>query len=78
MRLWGLAVAALLVVLGLVGDFVLQVPSALLFFGAAYAMGSRSYARDLVIGVIMAAVLYVGFTRGLGLHLPAGVLKGIL
>ncbi len=40
-------------------------------------MGSRSYVRDLVIGVIMAAVLYVGFTRGLGLQLPAGVLKGI-
>ena len=33
MRLWGLAVAVVHVVLGLVGDFVLQVPSALLFFG---------------------------------------------
>ena len=38
MRLWGLAVAAIHVVLGLVGDFVLQVPSALLFFGLSAAL----------------------------------------
>ena len=38
MRLWGLAVAALHVVLGLVGDVVLQVPSALLLFGLSAAL----------------------------------------
>ena len=33
MRIWGLAVSAGHVVLGLVGDFVLHVPGSLLFFG---------------------------------------------
>jgi putative tricarboxylic transport membrane protein len=77
-RTVGLLTVALLIYLVLLESAGFVIASALLFFGAAYAMGSRSYARDLVIGVIMAAVLYVGFTRGLGLHLPAGVLKGIL
>jgi putative tricarboxylic transport membrane protein len=77
-RTVGLLTVALLVYLVLLERAGFVIASALLFFGAAYAMGSRSYVRDLIIGVIMAAVLYVGFTRGLGLHLPAGVLKGIL
>ena len=38
MRLWGLAVAAGHVVLGLVGDLVLHVPGALLFFGLCAAL----------------------------------------
>ena len=54
------------------------VASGVLFVVAAYAMGSRRYARDAVAGVVLALVLYVGFTRGLGLRLPAGVLAGLL
>jgi putative tricarboxylic transport membrane protein len=54
------------------------IASAVLFVGAAYAMGSRRYVRDVVIGVLMALALYVLFNRGLGLDLPAGVLGGIL
>jgi putative tricarboxylic transport membrane protein len=77
-RTVGLLAVALLIYLILLEPAGFVIASALLFLGAAYAMGSRSYARDLLIGVVMAAVLYVGFTRGLGLHLPAGVLKGIL
>jgi putative tricarboxylic transport membrane protein len=77
-RTVGFLTVALLVYLVLLEPAGFVIASALLFFGAAYAMGSRSYARDLVVGIVMAAVLYVGFTRGLGLHLPAGVLKGIL
>lgn len=77
-RTVGLLAVTLLVYLVLLEPAGFVIASALLFFGAAYAMGSRHYARDLVVGIIMAAVLYVGFTRGLGLHLPAGVLKGIL
>jgi hypothetical protein len=41
-------------------------------------MGSRHVARDIIAGLLMATVLYVGFTRGLDLRLPAGVLAGIL
>ena len=77
-RTVGLLALALLVYLVLLEPAGFVIASALLFFGAAYAMGSRRYARDLVVGVVLAAVLYVGFTRGLGLQLPAGVLKGIV
>ncbi len=54
------------------------IASAVLFVGAAYAMGSRRYVRDIVIGVLLALALYVLFNRGLGLDLPAGVLEGIV
>jgi putative tricarboxylic transport membrane protein len=52
--------------------------STILFTGAAYAMGSRRTPRDFASGLVMALVLYVGFTRGLDLQLPAGILGGIL
>jgi hypothetical protein len=38
MRLWGLAVSALHVVLGLVGALALHVPGSLLFFGLCAAL----------------------------------------
>ncbi len=74
----GLLALALLAYLVLLEPAGFVVASTILFAGAAFAMGSRRYARDIVIGALMAAVLYLGFTRGLGLDLPAGVLAGIL
>jgi putative tricarboxylic transport membrane protein len=73
-----------LLTLPLIAYLVLMEPagfiiaSAVLFVGAAFAMGSRRLARDILIGVILATVLYIGFSRGLGLRLPAGVLAGIV
>jgi putative tricarboxylic transport membrane protein len=58
------------------GGFV--VASAILYAGAAFAMGSRRVIRDVATGIVLALVLYVGFTRGLDLRLPAGVLDGVL
>jgi putative tricarboxylic transport membrane protein len=54
------------------------IASTALFAGAAFAMGSRRLARDVVIGIVMATILYVVFNRGLGLSLPAGILEGII
>jgi len=54
------------------------VASAVLFFCVAYGFGSRRWLRDAVIAVLLAAIVYVGFTRGLDLPLPAGVLSGLL
>lgn len=48
-----------------------------LFVIVAFALGSRRYLRDLAIGVILAMITYVGFTRGLGLQLPAGIFAGV-
>ena len=54
------------------------IASAVLFVCVAYGFGSRRYLRDGIIAILLAIVVYIGFTRGLSLPLPAGVLKGIL
>lgn len=74
----GLLAAALLAYLFLLEPAGFVVASTVLFTGAAYAMGSRRTPRDFISGFVMALVLYIGFTRGLDLQLPAGVLGGIL
>jgi len=52
--------------------------SAGLFIIVAVAFGSRRYLRDATVGIVLAAVAYFGFTRMLGLQLPAGVLANIM
>ncbi len=76
-RALGLLAAALVGYLVLLepGGFVLA--STVLFVGAAYAMGSRRTLRDAAFGVVLAAALYLAFSRGLGIRLPAGVLAGV-
>jgi putative tricarboxylic transport membrane protein len=54
------------------------IAAALLFYCVAWAFGSRRFLRDAVIAVLLAIVVYLGFTRGLDLALPAGVLAGVL
>jgi putative tricarboxylic transport membrane protein len=69
-RVWGLvaALCAHAVALPLAGFIP---TSTLLFALAARLFGSRRPARDLAIGAAAAVLLYVGFTAGLGLGLPA-------
>lgn len=50
----------------------------LLFFGTAWVLGSRHVVRDLVISAVLALVTFYGFYVGLNIHLPAGILDGIL
>jgi putative tricarboxylic transport membrane protein len=54
------------------------ISSSILFWGTAYALGSRHYVRDLAISVALALTTFYGFAIGLGLNLPAGILTGIL
>jgi putative tricarboxylic transport membrane protein len=49
-----------------------------LFWGSAYALGSRAYLRDLVIAVVLAGSTFYLFVVELGIDLPAGILTGIL
>jgi putative tricarboxylic transport membrane protein len=77
-RTVGLMALALLVYLLLIEPAGFILASTLLFVGAAFAMGSRRPARDVPIGLVLATVLFLGFTRGLGLDLPAGVLGAVL
>lgn len=48
------------------------------FWAIAYAVGARRYVRDGIISLAIAVVVYVGFTRGLSISLPAGLLEGVL
>jgi putative tricarboxylic transport membrane protein len=45
---------------------------------SARLLGSRRPRRDVVVGLALAVVLYVGFTSFLGVRLPAGLLDPIL
>ena len=77
-RCIGLLALALLAYLLLIERAGFIIASATLFVTAAFAMGSRRLVRDIAIGIVMATVLYLVFSRGLGLSLPTGILKGIV
>jgi putative tricarboxylic transport membrane protein len=76
------------VVVPLVASFVLTilvvdrlgwvVAGTVLFWGTVTALGSRHHVRDLVISVLLALATFYGFYAGLGIHLPAGILEGVL
>ncbi|MEE2523510.1 tripartite tricarboxylate transporter TctB family protein [Pseudarthrobacter sp. J75] len=50
----------------------------ILFWGCAWALGSRHYIRDPLIALGLSLASFYGFYLGLGIPLPAGLLKGIL
>lgn len=54
------------------------IASALLFFMAAVVMGSRSFVRDIAIGIILAFATWYVFYEWLGIRLPKGILDGLL
>lgn len=54
------------------------ISGAVLFFGCAFALGSRKYALNAVIAVIMSVGSYFLFARVLGIELPAGWLEGVI
>lgn len=74
----GWLAAGLLVCLALFerGGFVPA--TSVLFWLAARGFGSRKPVRDALIAVALSVVVFLAFTRGLGLTLPAGVLGGLL
>jgi putative tricarboxylic transport membrane protein len=71
----GVALAAHIAALLLLGYIA---AAAVLFWGTAFALGSRRYLLNAVVAVALAVVLYVAFTRGLGLTLPRGPLETVL
>nr|WP_239105693.1 tripartite tricarboxylate transporter TctB family protein [Streptomyces sp. SID8014] len=54
------------------------VSGALLFWGTAYALGSRRVDRDPLIAAGLALFTYVVFNNLLGVPLPGGPLMGVL
>jgi putative tricarboxylic transport membrane protein len=54
------------------------ISGAVLFFGCAYALGSRRMVRDIALSLVLSIGSWYLFFVGLGIDLPAGVLEGIL
>ncbi|MDX2933923.1 tripartite tricarboxylate transporter TctB family protein [Streptomyces ipomoeae] len=54
------------------------VAGALLFWGAAFALGSRHFDRDPLIAAVLSLVTYAVFNNLLGVPLPGGPLMGVL
>ena len=77
-RTVGLLAAAFVANLLLIERLGWPVSGAVLFAGAAAAMGSRHYVRDIVIAVVLSVGTWYLFVLGLGITLPVGILKGIL
>lgn len=68
------ALLGLLVVYAFVlGPVGYVVATSAFFVGAARTMGSRHLVRDLVVGVGLSLLVYLTFTRALGVFLPQGV-----
>ncbi|MEV0792689.1 tripartite tricarboxylate transporter TctB family protein [Kribbella sp. NPDC050459] len=73
-----LLIAAFVVNLVLIDPLGWVISGTVLFWGSAFALGSRHHIRNLVIAVALALITFYAFAIGLGVNLPAGVLQGIL
>ncbi len=62
----------------LIGPLGFPVSGALLFWGSAYALGSRHHHRDPLIAAGLSLFTYVVFNNLLGVPLPGGPLMGVL
>jgi putative tricarboxylic transport membrane protein len=54
------------------------ITGALLFVGCAWALGSRTLLRDLIVGAVLSVGSWYFFYVGLGVPLPPGILDGVL
>ena len=74
----GKLVAILVLNLLLVNVLGWAITGALLFAGCAWALGSRTLVRDVVVGAVLAVGSWYFFYVGLGVPLSPGILDGIL
>lgn len=73
-----LLIAAFVLNMVLIEPLGWVISGSLLFWGSAFALGSRRYLLTLVIAVALSLLTFYGFAIGLGVSLPAGILQGIL
>ncbi|MFJ9589069.1 tripartite tricarboxylate transporter TctB family protein [Streptomyces acidicola] len=62
----------------LINPLGFPVAGALLFWGAAFALGSRRFDRDPLIAAVISLATYAVFNNLLGVPLPGGPLMGVL
>ena len=54
------------------------ITGALLFAGCAWALGSRTLLRDLIVGAVLSVSSWYFFYVALGVPIPPGILDGVL
>jgi putative tricarboxylic transport membrane protein len=69
--------AAFLANAALIGVVGFPISGAVLFWGAAYALGSRAFVRDPLIAAGMSILTFVLFNNLLGVPLPGGPLMEV-
>jgi putative tricarboxylic transport membrane protein len=69
-------VVALIVLIGVGGGFIPA--TAILFVATAAAFGRRALVTDLVIGLVLALVVYLIFAKLLALSLPIGPIERLM
>jgi putative tricarboxylic transport membrane protein len=62
----------------LIGVAGFPISGAILFWGAAYALGSRHFVRDPLIAAGLSIATFLVFNNLLGVALPGGPLMGVL
>ncbi|WP_432540991.1 tripartite tricarboxylate transporter TctB family protein [Kineococcus sp. SYSU DK002] len=77
-RTVGLVLAGFLAFALLLNPLGWILSAALMFWVIAWAMGSGSPLKDVGIALVLSCAVQVAFSAGLGLHLPAGILGGVL
>jgi putative tricarboxylic transport membrane protein len=77
-RAIGLLGAGLLVNLLLIEPLGFVIAATAQFVLVAAAFGSRRPLRDLLIGLVVTLLAYIGFDKALGVNIGAGILEGIL
>ena len=77
-RTVGLLVLVFVVNIALINLLGWVISGAMLFYGTAWVLGSRHYIRNIFISFALSLITFYGFYVGLGVHLPAGILQGIL
>jgi len=73
-----LLAAAFLANAALIGVVGFPISGAILFWGAAYALGSRGFVRDPLIAAGLSIATYLLFNNLLGVPLPGGPLMEVL
>lgn len=74
----GKLVGVLVFTIATIGVLGWAISGGLLFAGAAWALGSTTLVRDVLVGFLMSVVSWYGFYVGLGIPLSPGLLDGIL
>ncbi len=77
-RTLGMLVAAFAFNAAFIDALGWPITGAVLFFGAAFALGSRHFVRLALISIALSFGTWYGFFLGLDVKLPAGLLDGIL